>query len=278
VIARRRFFAGLLALAAMGLAVLGYAYATAVADPVVRRTTVSLADWPAGARPIEVLLISDIHVAGPDMPPERLARIVEQINRLEPDLVLLAGDFIGDRTVSTRLYPVAEALTPLQGLRAPAVAVLGNHDHWGSAPETRTAMARAGIVVLDNAAVSMGPLTVGGLDDDFTGRADLAATLAAMAGRRGARVILSHSPDPFPEVPGDVGLMLAGHTHCGQIRLPWYGAVSTMSEHGDRYACGRVNEAGKTLIVGAGVGTSILPLRLGAVPDMWLIALGPRRQ
>jgi hypothetical protein len=51
-----------------------------------------------------------------------------------------------------------------------------------------------------------------------------------------------------------------------------------MSEHGDRYACGRVDEAGKTLIVGAGVGTSILPLRLGAVPDMWLIALGPRRQ
>jgi hypothetical protein len=72
--------------------------------------------------------------------------------------------------------------------------------------------------------------------------------------------------------------MLAGHTHCGQIRLPWYGAVSTMSEYGDRYACGRVDEAGKTLIVGAGVGTSILPLRLGAVPDMWLIALGPRRQ
>jgi hypothetical protein len=278
VITTRRFLAGLLALAVMGLAVLGYAYATAVADPVVRRTKVSLADWPVGARPIEVLLISDIHVTGPDMPPERLARIVSQINRLAPDLVLLAGDFIGDKGVSTRHYPVAEALAPLRGLRAPAIAVLGNHDHWRSAAETRAAMAHAGIVVLDNAAISAGPLNVGGLDDDFTDRADLPAMLAAMEGRRGARVILSHSPDPFPNVPGDVGLMLAGHTHCGQIRLPWYGAVSTMSEYGDRYACGRVDEAGKTLIVGAGVGTSILPLRLGAVPDMWLIALGPRRQ
>ena len=72
--------------------------------------------------------------------------------------------------------------------------------------------------------------------------------------------------------------MLAGHTHCGQIRLPLIGAVSTMSEHGERYACGRVDEGGRTLIVGAGLGTSILPLRLGARPDLWLVTIGPKRE
>ena len=92
----------------------------------------------------------------------------------------------------------------------------------------------------------------------------------------GARILLSHSPDPFPRVPGDVGLMLAGHTHCGQIRLPLIGAVSTMSDYGDRYACGLVRENAKVLIVSAGLGTSILPLRLGAPPDLWLIRVGPR--
>lgn len=70
--------------------------------------------------------------------------------------------------------------------------------------------------------------------------------------------------------------MLAGHTHCGQIRLPFLGTVSYMSEYGAKYACGVVFENGKTLIVGAGLGTSILPLRLGAVPDMWSITIKGR--
>jgi predicted MPP superfamily phosphohydrolase len=69
--------------------------------------------------------------------------------------------------------------------------------------------------------------------------------------------------------------MLAGHTHCSQIRLPLVGALSTMSRYGDRYACGLIRERGKTLIVGAGLGTSLLPLRIGAPPEMWLVELRP---
>ena len=91
----------------------------------------------------------------------------------------------------------------------------------------------------------------------------------------GGRLLLSHSPDPFPDMPADIPLMLAGHTHCGQISLPLIGPVSTMSRHGRRYACGLVREKGKTLIVGAGLGTSLLPLRIGAPPEIWLIELGP---
>jgi predicted MPP superfamily phosphohydrolase len=70
--------------------------------------------------------------------------------------------------------------------------------------------------------------------------------------------------------------MLAGHTHCGQIRLPLVGALLTESAYGQRYVCGRVDEDGRTLIVSAGLGTSIVPLRLGAPPDMWLVTIGPR--
>jgi predicted MPP superfamily phosphohydrolase len=73
-----------------------------------------------------------------------------------------------------------------------------------------------------------------------------------------------------------VPLMVAGHTHCGQIRLPLVGALVTMSEHNDRYACGVVRERGRTLVVSAGLGTSILPFRLGAVPDVWEITLRRR--
>ena len=72
--------------------------------------------------------------------------------------------------------------------------------------------------------------------------------------------------------------MLAGHTHCGQIRLPLIGAVSHHVRYGERYACGRIDEGGRTLIVTAGLGTSILPLRLGARPDLWLVTIGPERR
>ena len=98
-----------------------------------------------------------------------------------------------------------------------------------------------------------------------------------MRALRGARLLLSHSPDPFARVPSDVGLTLAGHTHGGQIVLPWVGALETMSRYGDRYRCGFVREHGKLLLVTAGLGTSIAPLRIGAPPEFWLLTLGARR-
>ena len=243
----------------------------------MRETEVRLADWPRGAPPIRALLISDIHVAGPDMPPARLARIVWQIEALNPDIVLIAGDFVSDKRLATRSYSFARAVETFERLRPRLgiFAVLGNHDHWRDAAEARRALEAVGVRVLDNEAVRAGPLAIGGLDDAFTDHHDVTATVRALRRLGGARMLLSHSPDPFPDVPRDIGLMLAGHTHCGQIRLPVIGAISTMSEHGDRYACGRVDENGRTLIVTAGLGTSILPLRFGARPDMWMVTLGP---
>jgi hypothetical protein len=238
---------------------------------------VEVAFWPAGQRPLRVLVASDIHVAGPDMPPQRLARIVEQMNALRPDIVLLAGDFISEKASATRIYSFDEIMAPLAGLRAPlgTFAVLGNHDHWVDAAAAKEALVRSSVRPLSNEAVRVGQLAIGGLDDDYTGRADLGRTLALLRAVGGVPILLSHSPDPFPEVPAWLPLMVAGHTHCGQISPPLIGPLATASRHGRRYVCGRVDEGGRTLVVGAGLGTSILPLRIGAVPDMWLIEVGP---
>lgn len=266
---------GLLLLGAIGALVLAWAYTVATSEPVVRHAAVELLPWTGGRSQVRALLISDIHVAGPDMPPERLARIVAKINALQPDLVLIAGDMVSDKEVATKIYDAEHAMAPLRGIRSRlgVFAVLGNHDYSRGAEPIRAALARANIKVLDNEAARAGPLVIGGLDDPFTGRDDLPATLRAMRSRGGVPILLSHSPDPFPELPAEIGLMVAGHTHCGQIRLPVIGAVSYMSEHGERYACGVVREGSKTLIVGAGLGTSLLPLRLGAAPDMWMIRI-----
>ncbi|HEX2762710.1 MAG TPA: metallophosphoesterase [Allosphingosinicella sp.] len=273
---RRRLLYAMLVLWLIAAALVGFCYWTAVADPVVRTVTVALPGWPKGTAPIRAVLISDIHVGGPDMPPARLTRIVAQINALRPDMVLIAGDLVTDKRLATRYYSMAEAIAPLAGLkpRLATVAVLGNHDHWRNAAAARAALKRARITLLDNDAARIGPLAVGGLDDPFIGRDDLDATLAAMRGLDGPRILLSHSPDPFARLPGDVALMLAGHTHCGQISPPLIGPLSTMSDYGRRYACGIVREKGRTLVVTAGLGTSGIPLRLGAVPDLWLVEIG----
>jgi predicted MPP superfamily phosphohydrolase len=210
------------------------------------------------------------------MRPERLAAILDRVAAERPDIVLIAGDLVSDKRLATRRYGLTEAVAPLKRLtpRLGTFAVLGNHDHWRDAAEARRALAAAGVRVLDNEAVRVGPLAIGGLDDAFTGHDRPAATIASMRRIEGARILLSHSPDPFPELPGDIALMVAGHTHCGQIRLPLIGAISTMSHYGERYACGLVREKGKVLVVSAGLGTSIIPVRIGAPPDYWLLDVG----
>ncbi len=273
----RRFrwrIALLLVMLAM-LALGGKAWHDTMAEPVVRRTAVVLPQLPPDAVPLRIALISDLHVAGPDMPPSRLATIVGRVNALNPDLVLIAGDLVSEKRFATHVYTPAEIVAPLGGLdaRLGVVAVPGNHDHWFDLPGLAAELRKQGITLLANEAHLAGPLVIGGLDDDYTGRADLAATMAAMEGLQGARIMLSHSPDPFPRMPDSVRLMLAGHTHCGQIGYPWGGAPAHLSDHGDRYGCGRIDENGQVLVVGAGLGTSLIPVRLFTHPEIWLIEL-----
>ena len=131
--------------------------------------------------------------------------------------------------------------------------------------------------MLRNQAVRRGPLIIGGVDDQVTRHANLGATYAAMeALGPGPQLLLSHSPDIVPELPAPVAAVLAGHTHCGQIALPVIGALSYSSDYGERFACGDLIDQGQRLFVGAGLGTSILPLRYGVPPDVWLVTIGPQ--
>jgi predicted MPP superfamily phosphohydrolase len=245
-------------------------------NPIIRRASVELRGMPAGARPVTIALLSDLHPAQPNMSLQRLARIVAEVNALHPDVIVLAGDFVSDPGLALKPYPIAASIAPLGALRAPlgVYAVLGNHDSWDDPAAIRHELSRRGVTVLRNSASQAGPLAIGGVDDLFTGHARLGATLAAMRKLQGARVVISHSPDPFARLPADTGLMLAGHTHCGQIQLFGWAPV-TNSRFGQRYVCGLVRERGNVLIVTAGLGTSVVPFRLGARPDIWLIEVHP---
>lgn len=254
----------------------------ASADPIIRTARLTVADWPIGTPPMRLVLMTDTHVAGPDNPPERLERIVRQVNALRPDLILVAGDFHSGKRTATRLYTAREQTAPLRLARARlgTIAVLGNHDHRHNARAVAAGLRAANVTILRNSAVRRGPLIIGGVDDVITRHAHPAATLASMAVMgAGPRILLTHSPDIVADLPAPVDLVLAGHTHCGQISLPVVGALSYSSEYGARFACGDMVDGLQRVIVSAGIGTSILPMRFGAPPDVWLITIrGADRQ
>jgi predicted MPP superfamily phosphohydrolase len=264
------------------LAVAAFAFLEARADPVVRRTAVALPDWPAGALPITVALLADIHIGSLAMDQRRLTRIVGQVNALRPDLVVIAGDLVDGHDPRRTAVDAPSLTVPLSRLQAPlgVVAVLGNHDHYTLPTLVAAAMRRAGVTVLANQAVARGPLALVGVDDAFTGHANAGAALAQAAGISGARLVISHSPDVLSMLPaGSAPLVLTGHTHCGQgvvfgVTLSPY-LLHSKRIFDPRYRCGIIQDPGREVIVTAGLGTSNLPLRIGAPPDLWLVRLGP---
>ncbi|HKY81321.1 MAG TPA: metallophosphoesterase [Sphingobium sp.] len=270
----------LLLLLAVGMGVRLFANARAM--PQVRSMDMALpfpADVPR--RPVKIALLTDTHLSGPDNSPERMARIAALVNGLKPDLILLGGDYIGDRKGGATYGPAA-SIASFAALRAPlgVFAVLGNHDdrrHAGiGRKDWRGLFAKVGVRLLDNQAVRRGPVALGGLRDIYTGRPDIAGTWRAMKATGGVPVILSHGPDVFPALPDEPLLAMVGHTHCGQVKLPLLGIVHVPSRFGTRYACGSFREGAKTMIVSAGIGTSGLPIRMLAPPDVWLVTIRAR--
>jgi predicted MPP superfamily phosphohydrolase len=271
----RRLVLAALALLVLGAAVFAAGYRNARADPVVRRAAVALPGWPAGASPITIALLSDIHMESLTMDAPRLSRIVAAVNAQHPDLVVIAGDFVEGqgREEAARAIPLLAG--PLWRLRAPlgVAAVLGNHDHWTDPRPLAAMLRRIGVLLLMNDAHGAGPLALAGLDDEATHHLQLAPTLRALARLRGAGVMVAHSPEIAPRLPAGVRLLLAGHTHCGQVVLPIIGPPYQVTRA--HYRCGVVRDPGRTTIVTAGLGTSNLPIRFGAPPDWWLVTVGP---
>jgi predicted MPP superfamily phosphohydrolase len=254
----------------------------ALSVPVERTATIRLYDLPSGTKPVRIALLSDIHVGNLVMRPKRLRSIVSAVNDAHPDIVLLAGDFVvGEKYEGTARR--ALDLEPIAGLRAPdgIFAVLGNHDHWTDPDAIRSSLRSAGVRVLENDATRRGAVTIVGIDDRFSHHDNIArsAQRAAMLG--GVPIAFTHSPDLAPELPKNMTVLFAGHTHCGQVVAPWVGPIVRYSRgrrlYNQKYRCGRIVEHGRVTIVTGGIGSGTLPLRLGARPDWWLIELVPRK-
>jgi predicted MPP superfamily phosphohydrolase len=206
----------------------------------VTQQLIALPNLPATLRGTTIALISDIH-HGPFVPLAYIRHVVELANSLKPDLVLLTGDFVS----RSRRYiePGADVLRNLRA-KLGRFAVLGNHDHWESASESREALSEVGIIQTDNTGYWLeqhgARLRVCGVGDLWTDYQDPRSALGD-ATENDAVVMLSHNPD-FAEDLQDrrVGLLVSGHTHGGQVVIPAFGAPIVPSKYGQKYLYGLV--------------------------------------
>lgn len=246
--------------------------------------------WPADMPPLRIAIITDLHAVEPWMPPGKIERIVEAANGLRADLIVLLGDYVAALSrFRSGIVPIADWTRPLGALRAPlgVFAVLGNHDWWNDVDGVRRGLEGQGIAVLENDAVKLTgggrSFWLAGLGDQwayplgnrrFRGVDDLDGTLAKVPADGSPLILLAHEPDIFVRVPERVTLTLSGHTHGGQVRLPFLGRPVIPSEYGQRFAYGHIVEGGRHLIVSAGLGLSVLPVRFMVPPELPLITLG----
>lgn len=242
-----------------------------VGDVDVHAERIELPRWDS---PLRVAVVADLHAGSPQIDEARIEQIVERVNREQVDLVALLGDYIDPEVVLGEWIEPERIAGRLGRLRSRlgCFAVLGNHD-WGHAgARMPAALSANGIRVLENEAVELDGFWIAGVADLMKRDPDLVSTLAPIPD--GAPILLlSHNPDLFPKVPERVALTISGHTHGAQVDIPLIRDKVTPSRYGAHYTGGHIVERGRHLYVSDGIGTSRLPVRFRAKPEIPVLDL-----
>lgn len=244
----------------------------------VHRLSLTLPHLESAFQGYRIVHISDIHLAdgGKDgISVQRLHRFINRINRLHPDTIAITGDFF-THTPSKYANELATELARLQaGDRV--VAVLGNHDHWVNPQSVRDVLNRAGVLELNNDIYPLKRhgqwLTIAGVDDVWQGAANLPQVLAKLPSK-GANILLAHEPD-FADVSAQTqrfDLQLSGHSHGGQIRLPFIPPFK-LPYLAEKYPQGLYRIGDMQEYTNVGIGTISLPIRFFCRPEVTVITL-----
>ncbi|RLG48039.1 MAG: metallophosphoesterase [Thermoproteota archaeon] len=252
-VTRRRFLLG-------SAAFLG---ALAVDCLVVEPSSVSVEELSAGGPGLTLIQLSDLHLRGIGRREEEALRIIEEV---DPDLVVITGDFVSDLS---GLRPMETFLSELASWRV--YGVLGNWDYWADPESVAKTAGDCGVRVLRNEWVREGPLTIVGVDDPVVGAAD---PERAFSGAEGEFVLaLAHAPDVLAFGDQRADLLLVGHTHGGQVRLPLVGPLYVPSRFGARYSAGLYETSWGPMYVNRGLGWTGLPVRFLCPPEVTVVRL-----
>lgn len=258
---------------ATGLLVATYAVWFRARRARVRTVDIRVPGLPAAFDGYRIAQLSDLHI-GSMLAPRVSARWIAAANALAPDLVALTGDYVTNGVLFHD-----EIARVLAGLRAKdaVVAVLGNHDYFGGGEPLATYLGERGIVLLRNArhTVTRGAasLEIAGVDDTWTRHADVERTLRDLDTSR-PLIALTHDPSLFPDFARrGAALVLAGHTHWGQIGVPFAAERYNVARRVFRFSAGLYRDGDSVLYVNPGLGTTGPPVRLGSPPEITLLVL-----
>lgn len=241
---------------------------------IQRDYAIALPHWPAQCDGLRADVVADIHTGSPRNGVDKLDRVVAQLSASDSDVVIMAGDYVILKVFLGKYVTpevVAAHLKPLLAHKR-VYAVLGNHDWWKNGTRVRRALESIGVVVLENQAteISLGQcrLWLVGVGDLWEGHPDIRRAFAGV--NDDAPVIaITHNPDIFPQMPARASLVIAGHTHGGQVNL-LPGQPSMRFGH---YIAGPIFDHGRQLFVTPGIGTSILPFRFRVPPEISRLTL-----
>lgn len=246
----------------------------------INHISIKLHNLPEAFRGYRIAHLADFHY-GEYSEPTYIRHIVRVANALKPDLFALTGDFISAyplvRTISVDFaYHCADLLSRLESPRR--FAVMGNHDALVGSPEVTRALTTRGIAVLDNDAVAIerdgARLWLAGVGDVLCAQENLQAAIPKSRAKKTEPLILmAHEPDYADRVVGSgVDLMLSGHTHGGQVRIPFMPPIN-LPALGEKYVEGLFAIGDLQLFVTRGIGTVGVPFRFRCPPEIALITL-----
>lgn len=230
-------------------------------------------DIPSSFVGKKIVFVTDIHF-GTLLSIERVRKIINRINKLNPDIIIMGGDYIsGDSKYIKPLFDELKKLVPKHGI----YAVLGNHDHWEDSELTKQLMTRNRINICDNKSywinIKNDSIKIGGVGDLWNDKQLLDSTTFDIK-ESDFSILISHNPDYIEQIPDNIiDLTLCGHTHGGQITLFGLWAPVIPSRYGQKYRYGLKYFKNTTAYISSGIGTINPPVRLFCRPEIVVINL-----
>lgn len=214
--------------------------------------------WNKDLDGFKIALITDIHLGTKFVDLKKLARIVKIVNSKNPDLIVICGD-LDAKSISKEKYSTTQIANILKNLKSKhgVIAVMGNHDYVPPSV-VKNIYQKSNIILLENEdyyfSHNAKTLRIVGFKDLWYFKSN-PIQVVGMKEKTTPTVVLTHNPDYFPQMPNFVSLTLSGHTHGGEIVLPFIGSFFIPSEYGQRYRNGYIIENNKHLFVSRGVAT-----------------------
>jgi predicted MPP superfamily phosphohydrolase len=238
----------------------------------INHYTIPVPNLPHEFDGLRVLHLTDLHY-GPLMPLEILGKVVQKSNELEKDIVVCTGDYVRGTAAARRIDGIWSVMADL---RAPegVYTVLGNHDHWASTDQSVRWLNTSGHINLRHKAV---PLTrkgkslwLGGAGDLWEDHVNLDLVLKDVPDDA-CRIVLAHNPDTADtDYTARVDLMISGHTHGGQVKIPFIG-TPLLPVKNKAYTSGFIRSHKTNVFISRGIGWAALPVRFNCFPEIAIL-------